>query len=206
MDSTIVVSGPRTVDGLPLTPYCQSKGYKEAATFKWAKDNQKTRIINGGQVCDAAFCDRISTVTCKESTVTFDNPQVGGYGLDFCREWAKDCGWPAAHAFCLSKGHPKATDFKWAKDNQKTRIISGGQVCDAPFCDCDVIINSSAPVRSMNERNAACTSLGEPIAEHDSTSSEQRALVRADAFQVALERRRKLHGASAAQVDERLLP
>ena len=115
--------------------FCQSKGYKEAATFKWAKDNQKTRIVNGGQVCDAAFCDRISTVTCKESTHTFDNPQVGGYGLDYCREWAKECGLPAAHAFCQSKGYKEAAAFKWVKDNQKTRIINGGQVCDAAFCD-----------------------------------------------------------------------
>ena len=115
--------------------FCRSKGYKDAATFKWKKDNQKTRILNGGQVCDAPFCDRISTVTCREATVTFANPQIGGYGLDYCREWAKDCGWPAAHAFCVVKGHPKAVDFKWVKDNQKTRIINGGQVCDAAFCD-----------------------------------------------------------------------
>jgi hypothetical protein len=115
--------------------FCQAKGYRDAVTFKWTKDNQKTRIINGGQVCDAPFCDRINSVTCREATVTFANPRIGGYGLDYCREWAKDCGWPAAHAFCIVKGHPKAVDFKWVKDNQKTRIINGGQVCDAPFCD-----------------------------------------------------------------------
>jgi len=95
----------------------------------------QTRIINGGQVCDAPFCDRISEVTCKETTVRFVDPKIGGYGLDYCREWATNCGWPAAHAFCNSKGLPKATDFRWIKDNQKTRIINGGQVCDAPQCD-----------------------------------------------------------------------
>ena len=115
--------------------FCESKGYKKAVTFKWRKDNQKTRIINGGQVCDAGFCDRISTVTCQEATVAINNPVVGGYGLDYCRVWAKECGWPAAHAFCVSKGYPKAVDFKWLKDHQKTRVINGGQVCDAAFCD-----------------------------------------------------------------------
>jgi hypothetical protein len=115
--------------------FCQAKGHRDAVTFKWVKDNQKTRIINGGQVCDASFCDRISTVTCKEASVTFVNPRIAGYGLDYCREWSQNCGWPAAHAFCVSKGHPKAVDFKWVKDNQKTRIINGGQVCDASFCD-----------------------------------------------------------------------
>lgn len=122
--------------GLPAAnAFCQSKGHPGAATFKWRKDNQKTRIINGGQVCDAPFCDRISEVTCKEATVRFVDPKIGGYGLDYCREWATNCGWPAAHAFCNSKGLPKATDFRWIKDNQKTRIINGGQVCDAPQCD-----------------------------------------------------------------------
>ncbi len=122
--------------GLPAAhAYCQSKGYSQAARFDWVKDNQKTRIINGGQVCDAPFCDRISRVVCKESTVTFDNPKISGYGLDYCREWAENCGLPAAHAYCQSKGYRKAAHFEWVKDNQKTRIINGGQVCDAPFCD-----------------------------------------------------------------------
>ena len=67
--------------------------------------------------------------------VVINNPQVGGYGLDYCREWAANCGLPAASAFCQSKGHPGAATFKWRKDNQKTRIINGGQVCDAPQCD-----------------------------------------------------------------------
>jgi hypothetical protein len=115
--------------------FCKSQGHGEAANFEWKKDNQKTRIINGGQVCDAPFCDRISKVTCKESVVTFDNPMIAGYGLDYCREWGVNCGWPAAHAFCKSQGHREAANFEWKKDNQKTRIINGGQVCDAPFCD-----------------------------------------------------------------------
>ena len=127
-------------DGRPIVgcpPQCllPVKGPSRAATFKWRKDNQKTRIINGGQVCDAPFCDRISEVTCKEAAVRFVDPKIGGYGLDYCREWATNCGWPAAHAFCSSKGLPKAVDFRWIKDNQKTRIINGGQVCDAPQCD-----------------------------------------------------------------------
>ncbi len=115
--------------------FCKSKGYRKAIDYKWVKDNQKTRIIHGGQVCDAQFCDRISQVVCQPKTVTFNNPKVKGYSLDYCREWTQNCGWPAAHAFCKSKGYRKAANFRWVKDNQKTRIINGGQVCDAPFCD-----------------------------------------------------------------------
>lgn len=122
--------------GLPAaTAFCKSKGYEKAVSFKVVENNQKTRVINGGQVCDAPSCDRISRVTCKPKQVTINNPQVNGYGLDYCREWAKNCGMPAATAFCRSKGYQKAVHFSYKKDNQKTRVINGGQVCDAPHCD-----------------------------------------------------------------------
>jgi hypothetical protein len=114
--------------------FCQAKGYSKAVDFRWVKDNQKTRVITGGQVCDAPSCDRISRVVCQR-IATFDDPRVNGYGLDYCREWAKDCGWPAATAFCRSQGYVKAVDFRWVKNNQKTRVIASGQVCNAPQCD-----------------------------------------------------------------------
>jgi hypothetical protein len=34
------------------------------------------------------------------------NPMVNGYALDWCREYARDCGEPAASEFCRSKGYP----------------------------------------------------------------------------------------------------
>lgn len=77
----------------------------------------------------------VLSISAYARTVTFNNPQVGGYGLDYCREWAKNCGLPASHAFCKSKGYTRAVSFEWVKDNQKTRIINGGQVCDASYCD-----------------------------------------------------------------------
>lgn len=116
--------------------FCKSKGYPGGAVnFTIVKDNQKTRVINGGQVCDAPYCDRINKVTCRPITKVFNNPQVDGYGLDYCREWAQNCGKPAADAFCQSKGYRGAVNFTTVKDNQKTRVINGGQVCDANYCD-----------------------------------------------------------------------
>ena len=115
--------------------YCQSRGFNQAVDFSVVNDNQKTRIINGGQVCDADFCDRIVRVACQESIAVFNEPQISGYGLDYCREWAQNCGKPAADAYCQSRGFNQAVDFSVVNDNQKTRIINGGQVCDADFCD-----------------------------------------------------------------------
>jgi hypothetical protein len=98
----------------------------------------------------------LSHGTCFAADVVIDNPQVGGYGLDYCREWGKDCGWAAAHAFCQSKGYKEAATFKWAKDNQKTRIINGGQVCDAAFCDrITQLLAKNPPTRSTILRSAA---------------------------------------------------
>ena len=68
-------------------------------------------------------------------TTTINNPTVRGYSLDYCREWSQNCGWPAAHAYCQSRGYSRATDYRWIEDNQRTRVINGGQVCDAGFCD-----------------------------------------------------------------------
>jgi hypothetical protein len=66
---------------------------------------------------------------------TFKNPTVNGYALDYCRNWAENCGWPAAHAYCKSKGYAEATAYRWRQDNPPTRVIKGGQLCTQPTCD-----------------------------------------------------------------------
>ncbi len=114
--------------------YCQSKGYRGAVDFSVQNDSPTTRVINDGQVCDQPFCDRITSVVCKADDV-FRNPTVGGYALDICREWAANCGKPAADAYCQSKGYRGAVDFSVQNDSPTTRVINDGQVCDQPFCD-----------------------------------------------------------------------
>lgn len=115
--------------------YCRSKGFVRAIDFAVQHNHQRTRVINGGQVCDGGYCDRISEVTCKSRTVVINNPKINGYGLDYCREWGLNCGKPAADAFCQSKGYVEAKHFSIVADGQKTRVINGGQVCDAAHCD-----------------------------------------------------------------------
>ena len=152
--------------GMPAAQaFCQSKGYAGAADFQVVSGNQKTRVINGGQVCDGANCSRITQIICQTEEVdtkvdpevetqeaprtatavqplerpeakSYYDPQVGDRGLDYCREAGRHCGLPAAHAFCQSKGYKEAIDFTVHKGNrQKTRTIYGGKTCDASVCD-----------------------------------------------------------------------
>lgn len=118
--------------------YCRTKG-GIAGGFKVAENNQTTRVINGRQICDADFCDRISEVTCKYVTypegTAFSNPKIDGYALDWCRDWGANCGEPAAKAFCVSKGFAKLLNYAVAFDSPPTKVIGSGQVCNDTGCD-----------------------------------------------------------------------
>ncbi|HYB55721.1 MAG TPA: TIR domain-containing protein [Alphaproteobacteria bacterium] len=68
------------------------------------------------------------------ATRHFDNPMVDGVALDHCRSWARDCGQPAADAFCQSQGFAAAIDFTRQPHAPPTRVISSGQVCNGANC------------------------------------------------------------------------
>lgn len=65
----------------------------------------------------------------------YNNPKINGYALDCCRSWAKDCGKPAADAYCRWKGYKGALRFSVKEDSPPTRVIGSGEICNQPFCD-----------------------------------------------------------------------
>ena len=72
------------------------------------------------------------------STKTFHYPTIQGHRLDWCRQWAKDCGKGAANSFCRSKGYSRAKSWEIDSDigqHSPTYVIETGQICDQSFCD-----------------------------------------------------------------------
>ena len=54
--------------------------------------------------------------------------------LDICREWATNCGAPAAVAFCRKQDYATAVAFEPAPKVGLTAVISSGRICSDPSC------------------------------------------------------------------------
>ena len=71
-------------------------------------------------------------------TKTFHYPTINGHRLDWCRQWATDCGEGAANSFCRSKGYSRAKSWEIDSDigqHSPTYVIETGQICNESSCD-----------------------------------------------------------------------
>jgi len=70
--------------------------------------------------------------------LTFDNPVVGSTPLDWCLYFAKECGEPAASAWCRSRGMGNSSSFIARRGVPFTYIIGDGSACNrGPNQRCD---------------------------------------------------------------------
>jgi hypothetical protein len=122
--------------------YCRSKGFEKATNFSQASNigaRRATRLIGTGAVCDQDFCDGFRRITCfKETTVTYRRPKWDGNRVDWCLNWGRGCGKPAANAYCRKRGHERTIGFEKASNignRHPTRLITTGAVCDSGHCD-----------------------------------------------------------------------
>ena len=124
--------------------YCKRVGYERAASFSEAVNIGQfapTRLIGTGAVCDQAFCDGFSQITCfkpSPAEQTFFKPRWGAQRLDYCLNWAEGCGQGAANAFCQKHGFASSKGFAEDVDigaSEPTRLIATGAICDQAFCD-----------------------------------------------------------------------
>ncbi len=76
-----------------------------------------------------------------QGSKTFTNPMIEGRRLDWCLHWGKECGKPAANAWCQRKmGKADGYVIKWqiAPDigaSSPTYVLGDRKVCNKPFCD-----------------------------------------------------------------------
>jgi hypothetical protein len=68
------------------------------------------------------------------------NPMYAGYRVDWCKNWASDCGGPAAEAYCDAKYGTSSIASAWKKAvnigaSAPTRTIGDGRICDQAYCD-----------------------------------------------------------------------
>lgn len=119
--------------------FCQRRRFTAAAEFAPERGVGRTRVSGTNQVCEGANCVGFRFINCTgaiSSDRKFQNPSWNGTRLDACKSFGKDCGKPAADAFCVSKGFSSSTTsvLDSTPGRGKTRIISNNQICDADFC------------------------------------------------------------------------
>jgi len=66
---------------------------------------------------------------------TVADPKVDGVALDLCRDWASNCGKPAADAWCQANGFLASSAHEVGSDSPPTKVIASGQMCEDPGCD-----------------------------------------------------------------------
>ena len=76
-----------------------------------------------------------------QGSKTFNNPMIRGYRLDWCLHWGKQCGKPAANAWCakkMGKADGYAISWKQATNigaSTPTYVLGDKKVCGQQFCD-----------------------------------------------------------------------
>lgn len=116
-----------------------------------------------------------------DAQTVFNNPTGGpncrnatGCGpVDDCREFANDCGKPAADFFCQQQGFDSATNFH-VTHTHRTVILGTGQICDEPnWCDMLDTVTCKPKLGSCGDCIDGCTGLCEGL-----TSNEHRDCLR----------------------------
>lgn len=76
-----------------------------------------------------------------QNTKTFTNPTVEDHRLDWCLHWGRNCGKPAADAWCamtMAKADGHAVAWKEAVNigaGSATYVMGDKRICDQRFCD-----------------------------------------------------------------------
>lgn len=119
--------------------FCMRRRYTSAASFVPQPGVGKTRVSGTNQICNGKGCTGFASITCTgliPSERVFANPAYNNYRLDSCKFFGKECGKPAADAFCAKNGY--RSSFYSVLDSTagrgKTKVIGNEQICDGKGC------------------------------------------------------------------------
>jgi hypothetical protein len=121
--------------------FCRYRGYRSATHFAVAEDIGGTKLLKTGELCRNPSCDGFSYIVCERPSRRFDRPVVEhgkmdpGLPLDWCLDWGKNCGKPAADLFCRHRGYRTAVGFGKAAGAGPTKLLKTGELCRNPSCD-----------------------------------------------------------------------
>lgn len=82
------------------------------------------------------FCFLLGVTGALAETKQYSKPRFQGKRLDWCFNWAADCGKPAANFFCKQMGYTSAKNYPIDHAPGSDTIVAGtGQICEQPGCD-----------------------------------------------------------------------
>lgn len=70
-------------------------------------------------------------------TMTYWNPTYYGLKVDWCKDFEKDCGRPAADLFCKKKGFSASSSYSKDISVSKTLTVGNHAVCEKAYHQCD---------------------------------------------------------------------
>lgn len=121
--------------------FCRYNKQGPAANWSlWRNPGFKTMTIGQNSICDPSShgCDSFEFIECQDVSRTFTRPTYRGYRLDWCRIFEKECGAPAAAAFCRLNGFNRATNFEFEHNaGVQTMTIGQNSICNPSSHVCD---------------------------------------------------------------------
>jgi len=94
----------------------------------------------------------VVAATPTQPTQTYARPHVGletmnGLRLDWCLSWERDCGKPAADAFCKLQGYDAARSFEKQVTGGQTWLPADEQICGGDKCAALAEVVCERPVK-----------------------------------------------------------